>query len=130
MLLYVPPEIAVDFLPLKSIKRRKTITFVPVLKILANFQVKCTGRSHVSTSLSPISDALGEQPWLYNGSCDAARKPAWTKWLFFAKDDPEATWLDDLKPAFGEKEFFFKNEYRDISSRTKSCQASSGQQYA
>ncbi len=59
-----------------------------------------------------------------------ARNPAWTKRLFFAKYDPEATWLDDLKPAFGEKEFFFENEYRDISSRTKSGQGSSGQQYA
>ena len=59
-----------------------------------------------------------------------ARGLAWTKRLLFAKYDVEATWLDDLKPAFREKEVFFENEYRDISSRTRSSQGSSGQQFA
>jgi hypothetical protein len=27
---------------------------------------------------------------------------------FFAKYDPDATWLDHLKPAFGRKKFFFE----------------------
>ena len=29
---------------------------------------------------------------------------------FFAKHDPKATWLDQLKPAFGESEFFYEKE--------------------
>ena len=42
------------------------------------------------------------------------RNPNWTSRVFFAKYDPTATWLDDLKPAFGEKDFFF-----NASSKTK-----------
>jgi L-lysine 2,3-aminomutase len=40
-----------------------------------------------------------------------ARNPEWSERVFFAKFDPEALWFDDLKPAFGEKEFFFTREY-------------------
>ena len=36
-----------------------------------------------------------------------ARNPNWTNQIFFARFDKEACWLDDLKPAFGEKDFFF-----------------------
>lgn len=36
-----------------------------------------------------------------------ARNPDWTNQIFFARFDKEACWLDDLKPAFGEKDFFF-----------------------
>ncbi len=56
-----------------------------------------------------------------------ARNPAWVERLFFANFDPKATWLDELKPAFGEKEFFFEQEYRDISAKTSNRQGSSGQ---
>lgn len=34
----------------------------------------------------------------------------WVHRPFFAKYDPKAIWLDDLKPAFGEEEFFFEAE--------------------
>lgn len=34
----------------------------------------------------------------------------WVHRPFFAKYDPKAIWLDDLKPAFGEEEFFFQRE--------------------
>ncbi|EJM07265.1 lysine 2,3-aminomutase [Pseudomonas sp. GM102] len=37
-----------------------------------------------------------------------ARNPLWVRRPFFAKFDPDATWLDDLVPAFGEKHFFFE----------------------
>ncbi len=40
------------------------------------------------------------------------RNPDWVQQPFFARFDPEATWLDQLKPAFGEKAFFFEDEYR------------------
>ena len=36
-----------------------------------------------------------------------ARNPNWANQIFFARFDKEATWLDDLKPAFGEEDFFF-----------------------
>ncbi len=38
------------------------------------------------------------------------RNPDWVHRPFFAQYDEEATWLDDLKPAFGEKQFFFEEE--------------------
>ncbi|QKT03772.1 lysine 2,3-aminomutase [Ectothiorhodospiraceae bacterium 2226] len=41
-----------------------------------------------------------------------ARNPDWVQRPFFARFDPEATWLEQLKPAFGEPEFFFAPEYR------------------
>lgn len=34
--------------------------------------------------------------------------------VFFAKFDEKATWIDDLKPAFGEKEFFFEKKYNEF----------------
>jgi L-lysine 2,3-aminomutase len=37
-----------------------------------------------------------------------ARNPAWVQQPFFAKYDPQATWLDQLRPAFGEEKFFFE----------------------
>lgn len=40
-----------------------------------------------------------------------ARNPDWAQRPFFAQFDPEATWLDQLKPAFGEEKFFFQDEY-------------------
>jgi hypothetical protein len=36
-----------------------------------------------------------------------ARDPQWVNRTFFARYDESATWLNDLKPAFGEREFFF-----------------------
>lgn len=47
-----------------------------------------------------------------------ARNPDWVQRPFFAQYDPEATWLDDLKPAFGEEKFFFEDEYHAMSLRT------------
>lgn len=41
-----------------------------------------------------------------------ARDPAWTNRVFFAKFDRRATWMDQLKPAFGETDFFFEEDMR------------------
>lgn len=38
-----------------------------------------------------------------------ARDPAWCNRPFFAQYDPTATWLDQLRPAFGEERFFFQS---------------------
>ena len=40
-----------------------------------------------------------------------ARNPDWVQRPFFARYDEEATWLDQLQPAFGESKFFFEDEY-------------------
>ena len=45
------------------------------------------------------------------------RNPDWCYRPFFAKYDEQATWLDDLQPAFGETSFFFEKEYKAM------CQA-------
>ena len=37
-----------------------------------------------------------------------ARDPAWVRKPFFARFDENATWLDQLEPAFGEERFFFE----------------------
>ena len=42
------------------------------------------------------------------------RNENWTQQPFFARFDENATWLDDLKPAFGQKQFFYEAEYRQI----------------
>lgn len=39
-----------------------------------------------------------------------ARNPDWVGRPFFARFDPEATWLDELRPAFGADRFFFQDE--------------------
>ncbi|NWB30546.1 KamA family radical SAM protein [Pseudomonas gingeri] len=39
-----------------------------------------------------------------------ARDPQWVLRTFYAKFDPQATWFDELVPAFGEEFFFFQNE--------------------
>lgn len=39
-----------------------------------------------------------------------ARNPDWVQRPFFARFDPDATWFDQLKPAFGETAFFFERE--------------------
>ncbi len=36
------------------------------------------------------------------------RDPDWVQRPFFARFDPQATWLDQLRPAFGEPQFFFE----------------------
>ena len=38
------------------------------------------------------------------------RNPQLVDIPFFAEYDPNATWFDQLKPAFGEKEFFFEKD--------------------
>ncbi|MCA8919322.1 MAG: lysine 2,3-aminomutase, partial [Planctomycetes bacterium] len=42
------------------------------------------------------------------------RDPAWVNQVFFAKYDQRATWMDQLKPAFGHNEFFFAEGMRDM----------------
>jgi KamA family protein len=43
-----------------------------------------------------------------------ARDPDWVGRPFFARYDPEATWLDQLRPALGEPEFFYEPALREM----------------
>lgn len=45
------------------------------------------------------------------------RNPDWVQRPFFAKYNPDATWLDQLKPAFGEDKFFFQDEYEAMCNK-------------
>jgi KamA family protein len=42
------------------------------------------------------------------------RNPDWVQKPFFARYDPAATWLGDLKPALGADKFFFEDEYQAL----------------
>lgn len=42
------------------------------------------------------------------------RNPDWVAKPFFAEYDDKAIWLNDLKPAFGEKKFFFEDELKEM----------------
>ncbi|MBL8863232.1 MAG: lysine 2,3-aminomutase [Planctomycetes bacterium] len=47
---------------------------------------------------------------------EQGRDPSWVGRPFFAQYDAEATWLDQLRPACGEREFFFEAEMRAMQS--------------
>ncbi len=40
------------------------------------------------------------------------RNPDWVQRPFFARFDEKATWLSQLKPAFGKSKFFYEDEYQ------------------
>jgi hypothetical protein len=43
-----------------------------------------------------------------------SRNTQWTGKPFFARYNQAAYWLDDLMPAFRQKEFFYEGQYRKI----------------
>ena len=55
-----------------------------------------------------IAEINGEKVFVLNML--QGRNPDWVKRPFFAKYDENAKWLNDLKPAFGEEKFFYKDE--------------------
>ncbi len=59
-----------------------------------------------------ISEINGEKSFVLNFI--QARNPEWIKKPFFAQYDENATWLEELRPAFGEEEFFYEEELADI----------------
>lgn len=42
------------------------------------------------------------------------RNPDWVAQPFFAKYNPDATWIDELQPAFGTEKFFFEKELEEM----------------
>ena len=55
-----------------------------------------------------INEVAGER--VFSLRMLQGRDPDWVLRPFFAKYDPEAVWLDELKPAFGEDRFFFERD--------------------
>jgi KamA family protein len=45
-----------------------------------------------------------------------ARNPEWCRRPFLAEFDAQATWLSDLRPAFGAPEFFYERELREMAA--------------
>jgi len=54
-----------------------------------------------------VAEAAGERVLVLDFL--QARNPDWVRRPFFARYDPEAAWLDELRPAFGEPRFFFED---------------------
>ena len=50
------------------------------------------------------------------------RNPDWVQRPFFARFDPKATWLNNLRPAFGDKKFFYEHEYQAICERRRALE--------
>ena len=42
------------------------------------------------------------------------RNPDWVQRPFFAKYNETACWINELKPAFGERQFFFEDEMKRL----------------
>lgn len=55
------------------------------------------------------------------------RNSDWVQRPFFAKYNEQATWIDELEPAFGEKQFFFENEM-ELLFQTK-CEDSTAEDF-
>jgi KamA family protein len=51
------------------------------------------------------------------------RNPDWVQRPFFARYDEKATWLNQLKPAFGEEKFFYEDEFHAMKEGRVSFRA-------
>ena len=61
-----------------------------------------------------VSEIKNEQVMVFR--MIQGRNPDWAARPFFAEYDEKANWYTDLKPAFGEKDFFFTNELNTFVS--------------
>ncbi|MDC1106505.1 lysine 2,3-aminomutase [Prolixibacteraceae bacterium] len=59
-----------------------------------------------------VTEVQGEKVFVL--SFIQGRNPEWVGRPFFAKYDPKAIWINDLVPAFGEKEFFYEEELKNM----------------
>lgn len=60
-----------------------------------------------------VSEAAGQKVFVLQFI--QARKTDWVKRPFFAKYDPDASWLSDLQPAFDEDKFFWQEEFEAMA---------------
>lgn len=59
-----------------------------------------------------VTEVKGEKVFVLNFI--QGRNPDWVNRPFFAKYNPKAVWINDLKPISGENEFFFEEEYNSM----------------
>ncbi|WP_319499563.1 lysine 2,3-aminomutase [uncultured Draconibacterium sp.] len=59
-----------------------------------------------------VSEVAGKKVFVLNFL--QGRDPSWVGRPFFANYDPNAIWLDDLKPAFGESNFFYEQAFLEL----------------
>jgi len=64
--------------------------------------------------VSGIAEVNGEKVFVLRFI--QGRNPDWVDQPFFAQYDPNASWLNELTPAFGEEKFFFEDELEKIIS--------------
>ena len=63
-------------------------------------------------SIEGISNVNGQKVFVL--TLLQARNPEWVKRPFFAKYNENATWLTDLRPAFGKDKFFYQDELNQM----------------
>lgn len=97
---------------------------LPLARVLDIFQAayaRVTGLARTvrgpSMSATPgkvlvdgVAEVAGEKVFVLK--MIQGRSPAWVNRIFLAKYDERATWLDELRPAFGQPEFFFEPELK------------------
>lgn len=49
------------------------------------------------------------------------RNSEWVNKVFFASYNEDACWITDLKPAFGDKRFFYEKHLREIKALNGVC---------
>ena len=72
----------------------------------------CMSAGPGKIEIQGVTDINGEKVFVLRFV--QGRNPDWVQKPFFAKYDENVTWFDQLKPAFGEKEFFFEKEYQSM----------------
>ena len=66
-------------------------------------------------AIDGVAEVAGEKVFVL--SFLQGRDPDWCKRSFFASFNPDATWLNNLKPAFGEDKFFYESQLEEILTR-------------
>lgn len=64
--------------------------------------------------INGVAEVMGQKVYVLNFL--QGRDPAWVGKPFFAKYDPDAVWIDDLEPAFGDAPFFFDNTWYEMEA--------------
>jgi KamA family protein len=67
-----------------------------------------------------VAEMAGQQVFVL--SFLQARDPSWCKRPFFAQFDPQACWLSELRPAFGEREFFYERQLGQLLTPSRTHQ--------
>ena len=68
-------------------------------------------------SVEGITEIHGEKVFVL--TMLQARNPKWVKRPFFARYDEKATWMSDLRPAFGKDKFFYQDELNQMIRKSE-----------